>query len=117
MEEEESCTVQDEDGDSRNEEDCPSRVPTTKNHLSSNDTTLNGSPDSDRLEERAALNGAVCPTTVEGHSNSQSRDRLLGRGTNFRARYWLHLFDNLYRAVDEIYSACEAEESVIECQV
>lgn len=33
------------------------------------------------------------------------------------ARYWSYLFDNLFRAVDEIYKTCEMDESVIECQV
>ena len=33
------------------------------------------------------------------------------------ARYWSYLFDNLFRAVDEIYRTCEMDGSVIECQV
>ena len=36
---------------------------------------------------------------------------------NLRARYWSYLFENLHRAVDEIYSTCDHDESVIECQV
>jgi len=36
---------------------------------------------------------------------------------NLHARYWSYLFDNLHRAVDEIYRTCEADESVVECQV
>lgn len=36
---------------------------------------------------------------------------------NLRARYWSYLFDNLHRAVDEIYTTCENDESLIECKV
>jgi len=36
---------------------------------------------------------------------------------NLRARYWSYLFDNFHRAVDEIYSTCENDESIIECKV
>jgi len=36
---------------------------------------------------------------------------------DLRARYWAFLFENLHRAVDEIYSTCEADESVVECKV
>lgn len=36
---------------------------------------------------------------------------------NLHARYWSYLFDNLHRAVDEIYRTCEADESTVECQV
>lgn len=40
-----------------------------------------------------------------------------GSRVDLRARYWCYLFDNLHRAVDEIYITCEADESAIECQV
>lgn len=40
-----------------------------------------------------------------------------GKKRDLRARYWAFLFDNLQRAVDEIYQTCEADESVIECKV
>ena len=36
---------------------------------------------------------------------------------NLRARYWSYLFDNLQRAVDEIYKTCENDESTVECEV
>uniref|UniRef100_A0A8C9YIF7 S-phase cyclin A-associated protein in the ER n=1 Tax=Sander lucioperca TaxID=283035 RepID=A0A8C9YIF7_SANLU len=36
---------------------------------------------------------------------------------DLRARYWAFLFDNLRRAVDEIYVTCESDQSVVECKV
>ncbi|XP_077867715.1 S phase cyclin A-associated protein in the endoplasmic reticulum-like [Saccoglossus kowalevskii] len=35
---------------------------------------------------------------------------------DLRARYWAFLFDNLERAVDEIYQTCEVDESIVECK-
>lgn len=38
------------------------------------------------------------------------------RKIDLRARYWAFLFDNLRRAVDEIYVTCESDQSVVECK-
>lgn len=38
------------------------------------------------------------------------------RRADLRARYWAFLFDNLRRAVDEIYVTCESDQSVVECK-
>uniref|UniRef100_UPI0037E71848 S phase cyclin A-associated protein in the endoplasmic reticulum isoform X3 n=1 Tax=Semicossyphus pulcher TaxID=241346 RepID=UPI0037E71848 len=38
------------------------------------------------------------------------------RKVDVRARYWAFLFDNLRRAVDEIYVTCESDQSVVECR-
>ncbi|XP_075998358.1 S phase cyclin A-associated protein in the endoplasmic reticulum isoform X2 [Genypterus blacodes] len=38
------------------------------------------------------------------------------RKVDVQARYWAFLFDNLRRAVDEIYVTCESDQSVVECK-
>ena len=52
------------------------------------------------------------PRQARSRSNSANRKKI-----DLRARYWSYLFDNLKRAVDEIYTTCETDESVMECQV
>ena len=47
----------------------------------------------------------------------QSRSSKSPSRLNLHARYWSYLFDNLHRAVDEIYKTCEVDESIVECQV
>ena len=64
-----------------------------------------------------SLSEAVCLVTAGEYIDSQRRTKLSVKAGDFRARYWSYLFDNLHRAVDEIYCTCEADESVIECQV
>nr|CAB3265885.1 S phase cyclin A-associated protein in the endoplasmic reticulum [Phallusia mammillata] len=38
------------------------------------------------------------------------------KNVSIRARYWAYLFENLRRAVDEIYTTCEGDASVMECK-
>uniref|UniRef100_A0A8C8GCD7 C2H2-type domain-containing protein n=1 Tax=Oncorhynchus tshawytscha TaxID=74940 RepID=A0A8C8GCD7_ONCTS len=54
----------------------------------------------------------VCITHPE-KSPSKARQP---RKVDLRARYWAFLFDNLRRAVDEIYVTCESDQSVVECK-
>ena len=42
---------------------------------------------------------------------------LSNKKDSLRARYWSYLFDNLQRAVDEIYKTCDNDESTVECEV
>ena len=70
-------------------------------------------------EEEAglALNEVVCVAAAEEYTDSQRRRAgLPNKKGDQQARYWSYLFDNLHRAVDEIYCTCEADESIIECQ-
>ena len=67
-----------------------------------------------------ALSEEMCKAAAAGHySNRQLRvKKSPGRKVkDLHARYWSYLFDNLHRAVDEIYNTCETDESIVECQV
>ena len=50
-------------------------------------------------------------------NSSQSSGTGTPKKSDLRARYWAFLFENLKRAVDEIYQTCETDESVVECKV
>lgn len=55
---------------------------------------------------------------VEGDYHSeQPQNNTPSKVADIHARYWAYLFDNLYHAIDEIFCTCEADESIIECQV
>lgn len=64
------------------------------------------------VEHKIALGGLL----DKGAEKSPSKTRQ-PRKVDLRARYWAFLFDNLRRAVDEIYVTCESDQSVVECRV
>ena len=65
-----------------------------------------------------SLNEVVCVVAAEKYATEERRCKLsVGRNSDMRARYWSYLFDNLHRAVDEIYCTCETDESIVECEV
>ncbi|XP_024417590.1 S phase cyclin A-associated protein in the endoplasmic reticulum isoform X2 [Desmodus rotundus] len=55
-------------------------------------------------------------TTGEKHFDKSPTKTRHPRRIDLRARYWAFLFDNLRRAVDEIYVTCESDQSVVECK-
>ena len=67
--------------------------------------------------DNLALSEVVCVAAAGEYSDAQRRSCLPGKRRDQQARYWSYLFDNLHRVVDEIYCTCEADESIIECQV
>lgn len=73
-----------------------------------------------RGSEQLSRSERMCLAAAGQYSNSALGGKEGGRPVNksdVHARYWSYLFDNLFRAVDEIYKTCEVDGSVIECQV
>lgn len=54
---------------------------------------------------------------AEGDYNNEQPQNTPTKAADIQARYWAYLFDNLHHAIDEIFCTCEADESIIECQV
>lgn len=76
-------------------------------------------PEKSGSSEREGSPAQKGRTKSPGRSRSGSRKlsgSFSGKKNDLRARYWSYLFDNLKRAVDEIYGTCEADESIVECQ-
>ena len=72
-----------------------------------------------RTEQQLSSSERMCRAAADQYSNSTLRGDEGCRSFNkadVQARYWSYLFDNLFRAVDEIYRTCEMDCSVIECQ-
>ncbi|XP_054883343.1 S phase cyclin A-associated protein in the endoplasmic reticulum isoform X4 [Poeciliopsis prolifica] len=66
-------------------------------------------------------NGGVESKSTSGTVSDKGTDKSptkarQPRKVDLRARYWAFLFDNLRRAVDEIYVTCESDQSVLECK-
>lgn len=77
-------------------------------------------PPRSRSSEQLSRSERMCLAAAGQYSNSALGGKECGRPANksdVHARYWSYLFDNLFRAVDEIYKTCEVDGSVIECQV
>lgn len=73
-----------------------------------------------RGSEQLSRSERMCLAAAGMYSNSALGGKEGCRPSNkadVHARYWSYLFDNLFRAVDEIYRTCEVDGSVIECQV
>ncbi|XP_065148191.1 S phase cyclin A-associated protein in the endoplasmic reticulum isoform X5 [Paramisgurnus dabryanus] len=68
-------------------------------------------------KQNTALDCKLAPGSIldKGAEKSPTKTRQ-PRKVDLRARYWAFLFDNLRRAVDEIYVTCESDQSVVECK-
>ena len=73
---------------------------------------VSGEESGTSLTQREEICKYYSSKTQRQSRSSKSPSRL-----NLHARYWSYLFDNLHRAVDEIYKTCEVDESIVECQV
>ena len=49
-------------------------------------------------------------------SNRPARATLAVPAVDLKSRWWAYLFENLNRAVDELYTTCEVDESAVECE-
>ena len=73
-----------------------------------------------RGSEQLSRSERMCVAAAGKYSNPARGGKASGRPANkadVHARYWSYLFDNLFRAVDEVYKTCEVDCSVVECQV
>lgn len=78
------------------------------------------------LQKKTKKNGTICvstkieatsSTTTPSSNDSYKNQNASVKKPDIRSRYWAYLFDNLKRAVDEIYQTCENDENVNECKV
>ncbi|XP_060230218.1 S phase cyclin A-associated protein in the endoplasmic reticulum isoform X3 [Meriones unguiculatus] len=67
-------------------------------------------------KQNTAVECKITSTTGEKHFDKSPTKARHPRKIDLRARYWAFLFDNLRRAVDEIYVTCESDQSVVECK-
>lgn len=75
------------------------------------------------IQKKTKKNSTICVSakieaksaTTTPSSNSSFKNEV--KKSDIRSRYWAYLFDNLKRAVDEIYQTCENDDSVSECKV
>ena len=68
------------------------------------------------LVQNVGDNKSTSALLDKGVEKSPSKSRQ-PRKVDLRARYWAFLFENLRRAVGEIYLTCESDQSVVECRV
>ncbi|XP_008821653.1 S phase cyclin A-associated protein in the endoplasmic reticulum isoform X1 [Nannospalax galili] len=67
-------------------------------------------------KQNTAVDCKIASATGDKHFDKSPTKARHPRKIDLRARYWAFLFDNLRRAVDEIYVTCESDQSVVECK-
>ncbi|XP_034032395.1 S phase cyclin A-associated protein in the endoplasmic reticulum isoform X3 [Thalassophryne amazonica] len=87
----------------------------TNSSGSSRSQRINSGPQRNKKQNAGVENKGTVGPLVDKTEKSPSKTRQ-PRKVDLRARYWAFLFDNLRRAVDEIYVTCESDESVVECK-
>ncbi len=71
-------------------------------------------------ESKSKIYETLIPKIVDSNIEDELERPVSAQDSNkdsLRARYWSYLFENLQRAVDEIYKTCDNDESIVECQV
>lgn len=68
---------------------------------------------SNTVTEKPSDNSSVSSL---GSASTTRRQRRHRRRNDYRARYWGQMLDTLKRTIDEIYAACELDESEVECK-
>lgn len=91
--------------------------PTLPKHGSSDSSTCSKERETKSEEYQERIRKAIEKGSEETKASQRpSSATSFQSQKNLRARYWSYLFDNLHRAVDEIYATCENDESIIECK-
>ncbi|KAM4826387.1 S phase cyclin A-associated protein in the endoplasmic reticulum [Thomomys bottae] len=67
-------------------------------------------------KQNTTVDCKITSTTGDKHFDKSPTKARHPRKIDLRARYWAFLFDNLRRAVDEIYVTCESDQSVVQCK-
>ncbi|MBZ3883402.1 S phase cyclin A-associated protein in the endoplasmic reticulum [Sciurus carolinensis] len=67
-------------------------------------------------KQNTAVDCKITSAAGDKHFDKSPTKTRHPRKIDLRARYWAFLFDNLRRAVDEIYVTCESDQSVVECK-
>ncbi|MFT7806745.1 S phase cyclin A-associated protein in the endoplasmic reticulum isoform X1 [Arapaima gigas] len=98
--------------ESKEEEGKPKSLATTNSRAQRINSGLNRNKKRNAGLDAKPLGGSMLDKATE-KSPTKARPP---RKVDLRARYWAFLFDNLRRAVDEIYVTCEWDQSVVECK-
>ncbi|CAF0923481.1 unnamed protein product [Rotaria sp. Silwood1] len=61
------------------------------------------------------------PDSLSQDTNRSSNNDISSRQTDsisssFHSRYWIFLFDNLKRSIEQIYQTCESDQNPLQCQ-
>uniref|UniRef100_A0A8C4FEA3 S-phase cyclin A-associated protein in the ER n=1 Tax=Dicentrarchus labrax TaxID=13489 RepID=A0A8C4FEA3_DICLA len=84
--------------------------------VSSRAQRINSGPQRNKKQNAAVESKGPAGALLDKGAEKSPTKARLPRKVDLRARYWAFLFDNLRRAVDEIYVTCESDQSVVECR-